>query len=74
MKAIKDMLLWSAKEAVGAFVGAFILILAILLVLGPAFGIAWLIDNHNQYWFIAFVPYFLLLPIISKPLASFYGE
>ena len=71
---MKALLLWSIKETMLGFAFAILLMLAVLLVFGPFLGIAVMVDVYGHWCFALYIPYFLLLPILAKPLGKFYGD
>lgn len=71
---MKDLLVWSVKQSLMGLAAAIFLIVAVALFIGPMMGIAWMMDHYSHWWGFAFIPYFLLMPILSKPLAAVFGE
>jgi len=71
MNKIFKVLSDSAKEMGVAFSGFLFLIFATLLAVGPLLGIAALAD-YTHWWLLAYIPYFLLLPILLKPMEMIY--
>ena len=74
MRDLYGILKQTAKESIGAmaefarFIGA-----ACLLIL-PFLVIPWIAEAVAYWLLILYIPYFLFLPLLAKPLTRFFEE
>ena len=72
MKQVIEAIKWSANEAYESLQFFLYFLGSALLLILPFFGIVWLIDVISQWYFLLMIPYFMLIPLLAKPLGKLY--